>query len=117
MGVTIQAGSTLTAVQVAYEHFDKVAKLTERIKKLEAERSGIRHEIARLTCPFKVGQIVTTTRGLGLTGLCIDAIVPPTVQTPANAWALETFALSKTGEVTRRSVTVEVGFDVIKLKE
>lgn len=87
--------------------FKKAQELTEAILKLESEKADVYQKVAELTCPYKVGQTLITKEGIGQNGLVIQSIVAARTPTPENRWGLQTFALSKSGELTRRSVLVE----------
>lgn len=87
--------------------FSKADELSELIGNMTAERYGRYLEIAELTCPYEVGQIVVTKEGLGRHGLKIHAIVPAVTPEADNLWGIETYALSKAGEVTRRGVFLD----------
>lgn len=84
-----------------------VSELTDSIDQLVERRKEIRTKIALKTCPYKVGQIVVTKDGLGRHGLSIHAVVPALKPSINNLWGIETFALSKAGEVTRRGVFLD----------
>lgn len=79
----------------------------ELIRSLQEQVAEQRVAVAQLACPYKVGQTVWLDRGLGKDGLKIDKLVAPRSQSELNLWAIETFALTKAGEVSRRVVTVE----------
>lgn len=87
--------------------FDKAAALTVEIDRLTAERTALFDALAERTCPYKAGQVIVTETGLGKYGLKIDKVVGPKNPTTTNRWALETFALTKAGEESRRAVMLE----------
>lgn len=63
--------------------------------------------VAEAACPFKVGDIVITNRGLGKDGLQVFKVTSPTYPSHGNLWAIDTYALTKTGEVSRRVVGLD----------
>lgn len=63
-------------------------------------------EIAKLSAPVAPGDRIRTNRGLGLSGLVVDSIGVPAFPASRNRWSINTFAISKAGEVTKRSVSI-----------
>lgn len=63
-------------------------------------------EIARTASPYAPGDRVRTSRGLGMQGLVVHEVLAPQFPSEKNRWAVQTWALSKAGEVTKRSVTL-----------
>lgn len=86
--------------------FKEANSLSVEIEALQASRQAVLQNIAELTCPFKVGDTIITDAGLGVNGLVVQEITPPIAPSKDNRWAVVTFALSKAGEITRRSVTL-----------
>lgn len=89
------------------DKFDKASAIEKQIAALNNDLAAVYQEIANDSCPYKPGQTIVTAKGLGQQGLAIQAIIAPKFPRPGNTWALDTFAVSKSGEVTRRAVLVE----------
>ena len=70
-------------------------------------------ELAKASCPHKIGDRFTPPRGLGATtALAVMAVQPPKFlsdpeRTPRNRWGIVCALVSKTGEVTQRTCTIE----------
>lgn len=84
--------------------WDKASALEAQINALTTALAGIQTDIAQESCPYKVGQRITTDRGLGKGGLEVVGICPPMFPTRHNRWEIQTVALSIKGEVTNRPV-------------
>lgn len=87
--------------------FKQIDDLNEQIRAKTAERDALYQQLAEATCPYKVGQTIYTSRGIGQNGLVIQDITSPRFASTTNRWAMGTFAISKAGAVTRRAVLVE----------
>jgi hypothetical protein len=62
-------------------------------------------DIAVKSCPFKVGQTLVGIRGLAGTGVVVHEVIPPAYPSKTNRWEITTFALTKSGEVSKRVVS------------
>jgi len=91
----------------AMQLMDKVLELEKEVAALQKERTRTLTKLSELTCPYKVGDRIQTDKGLGMVGLEVQAVVACTYPTLANTWQVQTFALSKTGFVTQRSVVLD----------
>lgn len=69
--------------------------------------ANVAQTVAELACPFKVGDLVLTNRGLGKDGLQVFKVTSPQYPHDGNLWAVDTYALTKTGEVSRRVVGLD----------
>lgn len=87
------------------ELWSKVDSLTDKITDLQKQKTKVLQEIAESTCPFKVGQTLIGSRGLAGTGVVVHEIVPPAYPSKTNRWEITTFALTKSGEVSKRVVS------------
>lgn len=88
------------------ELVSSLAYADKEIAEAQAQRVSILQQLAELTCPYKIGQKLKTNRGLGINGLVVDSITPPLYPRDGNWWQVNTFAISKAGEVTRRNVGI-----------
>lgn len=82
------------------------------IANAQAARRDYLTQVSKSCCPYKEGQVLMHSAGLGVNGLLVNEIVAvEEIRNPGNAnrWAVQTWALSKTGEVTKRSVYVDEG--------
>lgn len=91
--------------------FAEAVMIGDEIAVLETQRQGKYLSICVETCPFKPGQLLKTTKGLGLNGLRVQNYVVPPVNpgsgpTPENRWAIYTLSYSKAGEITNRFVVI-----------
>jgi hypothetical protein len=108
MGVTLkrevaQAAPNENEVQL----FAQAHELEEHIAKLKKRQAGIFLQIATQSCPYKPGDKLTTNQGLGKVGLVVHEVISPAFPKETNRWAIQTYAISKSGEVTRRVVGIE----------
>ena len=95
-------------------------KLAE-VKKLEAVEAELKKEISALTvkleyaqfrmaellCPYRVGDRLTTNRGLGVHGLLVEQVTASETSRKGNRWKIHTLAYSKAGDLTKRTVGIE----------
>ena len=115
MGVQVKKAEAST--EDIQKMMAEATDIGDDIEKLKEAQTKVYQRIADKTCPYKVGQTIITQTGLGKHGLKIDKIVPATYPSMDNKWGMETFALSKAGEVTRRGVLIlEMGNDIVGLK-
>lgn len=118
MGVAVVKKQSLDAevkrrIDAAMVHhlFKQVDQFNEKIGGLATQRDELIKQIADLTCPFKPGQTLKTTKGNGVNGIRVNEyVVPPTNPgsgfTKDNRWAIHCTFFSKTGEVTNRFVVI-----------
>lgn len=79
------------------------------LAKAEHTVEQIRLELARLTCPFSVGETVYTDSSFGKQGLVVEeirALEEPHGDAPNDWWQLVTKALNARGEKTNRVLLV-----------
>lgn len=84
----------------------ELEKVDSAIADAKQRRDTILQSLAELTCPYKVGDRLRTSNGLGVNGLVVDSILAPQFPSEGNWWQVNTFAISKAGEVTRRNVGI-----------
>lgn len=99
--------------------WSRVQRLTELIDAQTKERDELLTAIAEKSCPFKAGDVVYTDKGLGLNGLQVESVsyVSDWEQGQDNIWALNTFAYTKAGILSRRAVMVTMADDPRLTKE
>lgn len=83
------------------------ADLTAKYNSLADTMHKVKLQIAVGMCPYKVGQVLFTTTGLGVNGLVIQEICYPLDFKEGNYWMVRTFAKTKAGDVSSRYVGLE----------
>ncbi len=91
----------------AERFYQEAVALTEVISELQGKCHALYLAVSKATCPYAVGDVLQTNKGLGTVGLVLQEIVAPVNPSKMNRWAISTFAMSKTGEVTKRAVGVD----------
>lgn len=106
MGVKIAGNKSDQA-----ELLSKIKKTQMEIVAKESELSADLQKLAEMQCPFKVGDLITTDRGLGKNGLKVFEVSYSKYWSwrEGAIWVLNTFALTKAGEVSKRAVEVSPG--------
>jgi hypothetical protein len=82
-------------------------ELEKQVKHFRCLLEEVNTKIALLLCPYKVGQVLVTEKGLGKYGLRVDEVICPFKAEDGNRWAVKTLSFSKAGELTRRGVYIE----------
>lgn len=92
---------------------NKLKGLLEQRNELQLKIVELATEFARSTCPFRAGDVIYTSRGLGLNGLVVDSVeMNPaylafgSMVMKEDSWVANTFAKNKDGTVSRRTVQV-----------
>lgn len=72
---------------------------------LVVQKYAIDLEIANRTCPFKVGDTLRANVGLGVQGVIVKEIIPPTFPAGDHRWVVKTNAITKDGRESNRGVS------------
>lgn len=86
------------------ELFDRAGDLKDQADLLMLDRASVLLELARATCPYKVGDKLTLNRGLGAGGLLVEEVMACEFPAFNNRWAIQTLGIAKDGSVSRRTL-------------
>lgn len=92
----------------------EVKKLESAEVELKREISALKNKLeyaqfrmAELLCPYRAGDRIRVNRGIGVHGLKVERVSAPDNSCEGNRWRIDTFAYSKDGELTKRTVAIE----------
>jgi hypothetical protein len=100
-----------TNAKMAVHFAQQVRSIEDKIADLNRQREILIKQAGELVCPFKPGQVLLTTKGLGANGLDVmEYVVPGTNPgsgfTPDNRWAIYCLSRDKHGNPTKRFVVI-----------
>ena len=88
------------------EKLARVQVLDRMYQEIHQERYETLLAVAELACPHDKGDLLVTNKGIGMAGLEVSQIISPPYARQGNLWAVVCTAFSKTGELTKRTVTI-----------
>lgn len=86
------------------ELFHQAEDLKDQAALLLVDRASVLLELARLTCPYNVGDYLKLNRGLGAGGLVVEEVLPCEFPAFNNRWSIQTCGVTKDGSVSRRTL-------------
>ena len=100
-------GETEQRFDLGEYQFRDWENIKQKIAELKKELEEKELWLAVHHCPYVPGMKLKTNKGLGLVGLVVQEIIAPKFFGSKNRWEVVCYAIAKSGEVTKRTVSFE----------
>lgn len=89
------------------QYSEEVRVLRALVKEHSARLQAAELSLAIASCPYKAGQTLKSSNGLGQAGFVVSTIYAPKYPSEKNRWEVCGFVIKKDGTLSQRTYSIE----------